>query len=145
MAKLFPKLEFIVYDAFLPNVEKAGINAKEAGLDGNITCKPWNMDEGSPSQYNIIATFEIIHDLQNPALGLKTLKNSLARDGMFLLMDIEATEDSVDNSDPYGEFKLGISPHFCITTSMWHGRKGYGNGGSIRFCTAQALRRGRVF
>ena len=129
LAKLFPESEFIGYDAFLPNIEQAGVNAKEAGVDRNITFKHWNMDEGSPGQYDIVATFDLIHDLPNPALGLKTLKHSMAQDGMFLLMDIEATEDPVDNSGPYGVFKLGISLHFCMTTSMWQGGEGMGTVG----------------
>ena len=73
--------------------------------------------------------FDLIHDLPNPALGLRTLKQSMAQDGMFLLMDIEATEDPVDNSGPYGVFKLGISLHFCMTTSMWQGGEGMGTVG----------------
>ncbi len=48
---------------------------------------------------------------------------------MFLLMDIEATEDPVDNLGPYGVFKLGISLHFCMTTSMWQGGEGMGTVG----------------
>ena len=53
----------------------------------------------------------------------------MAKDGMFLLMDNEATEDPVDNSGPYGAFKLGISLHFYMTTSMWQGGEGIGTEG----------------
>ena len=129
LANLFPKSAFIGYNAFWPNIQQAGINAKVAGVDSNITFKHWNMEEGSPGQYDIVATFDLIHDLPNPALGLKTLKHSTAKDGMFLLMDIEATEDPIDNSGPYGVFKLGISLHFCMTTSMWQGGEGMGTVG----------------
>ena len=100
LAKIFPEAAFIGDKAFLPNIQQAGINAKVAGVDSNITFKHWNMEEGSPGQYDIVATFDLIHDLPNPALGLKTLKHSIAKDGMFLLMDIETTEDPVDNSSP---------------------------------------------
>ena len=44
-------------------------------------------------------------------------------------MDIEATEDPVNNSWPNGGFKLGISLHFCMTSSMWQGGEGIGTVG----------------
>ncbi len=98
------------------------------------------MEEGSPGQYDIMTTFDLIHELPNPALGLETLKHSMAKDEMFLLMDIEATKNPVDNPGSYGVFKLGISLHFLYDHLDVSGRRGYVNGGSIRFCIAQPLR-----
>lgn len=39
-------------------------------------------------------------------------------------MDIEATDEPIDNDGPLNIFKLGISPHFCMTTAMWQSGKG---------------------
>jgi hypothetical protein len=44
-------------------------------------------------------------------------------------MDIEAEDDPVNNDGPFGVFKLGISLHFCMTTSMWQGGEGLGTVG----------------
>lgn len=41
-------------------------------------------------------------------------------------MDIEATDEPIDNDGPLNIFKLGISLHFCMTTAMWQGGKGMG-------------------
>ena len=49
--------------------------------------------------------------------------------GVFLLMDIEATDDPMDKSGPLTLFKLGMSLHFCMTTAMWQGGKGLGTVG----------------
>ena len=57
---------------------------------------------------------------------LELSKKSLKSDGVFLLMDIEATDEPIDNDGPLNIFKLGINLHFCVTTAMWQGGKDMG-------------------
>jgi SAM-dependent methyltransferase len=129
LAKRFPSSNFVGYDAFLPNIDKADENARSAGAGGNITFKHWNIGEGSPGKYDVVACFDLIHDLPDPELGLRVIQESMNQGGLFLLMDIEAEDDPVDNDGPFGVFKLGISLHFCMTTSMWQGGQGLGTAG----------------
>ena len=44
-------------------------------------------------------------------------------------MDIEATDDPIDNDGPLTLFKLGMSLHFCMTTAMSQGGEGMGTVG----------------
>ena len=44
-------------------------------------------------------------------------------------MDIEASDDPMDNCGPLTLFKLGMSLHFCMTTAMWQGGEGMGTVG----------------
>ena len=60
---------------------------------------------------------------------LQLSKKLLKSDGVFPLMDIEATDDPIDNDGPLNVFKLGISLHFCMITAMWQGGKGMGTVG----------------
>ena len=55
---------------------------------------------------------------------LELSKKSLKSDGVFLLMDIEATDEPIDNDGPLNIFKLGLSLYFCMTTAMWQSGKG---------------------
>ena len=87
------------------------------------------MAEGSPGSFDIAACFDLIHDLPDPDLGLEVSHKSMKQDGLFLLMDIEAEDDPVDNNDPFGLFKLCISLHFCMTTSILQGGQGLGTVG----------------
>ena len=54
--------------------------------------------------------------LPMPRDGFEVVRKSLSKDGVFLLMDIEATDDPMDNEGPLTLFKLGMSLHFCM---MW--------------------------
>ena len=84
------------------------------------------MTEGSPGSFDIVACFNLIHYLPDPDLGLEVIQKSMKQGGLFLLMDNEAEDDPVDKNDPFGVFKLGISLHFCMTTSIWQGGQGLG-------------------
>ena len=64
-----------------------------------------------------------------PRDGLEVVRKSLSKDGVFLLMDIEATDDPMDNEGPLTLFKLGMSLHFCMTTAMGQGGDGMGTVG----------------
>ena len=132
LAKRFPNTDFTGYDAFIPNIEQAYENAKSVGVEENKTFKHWNMAEGSPGSFDIVACFDLIHDLPDPDLGLEVLQKSMKQGGLFMLMDIEAEDDLVDYNDPFGMFKLGINLHFCMTTSIWQGGQGLGTVGLSR-------------
>ena len=53
----------------------------------------------------------------------------LSEDGVFLLIDIETTDDPMDNEGPLTLFKLGMSLRFYMTTAMGQGGDGMGTVG----------------
>jgi 2-polyprenyl-3-methyl-5-hydroxy-6-metoxy-1,4-benzoquinol methylase len=129
LAKEFPKSKFYGFDAYDKNIETASEYAAEAGVKENTEFKHWTVAEGSPGLFDVVATFDLIHDLPDPEDGIRVIRNSLKKGGTFLLMDIEATDDPMDNSGPLTLFKLGMSLHFCMTTAMWQGGEGMGTVG----------------
>lgn len=129
LAKLFPDAKFYGFDAFDKNINMANENVEEAGGLSNIEFKHWKVEDGSPGKFDVVATFDLIHDLPMPGEGLEVVRKSLSKDGVFLLMDIEATDDPMDNEGPLTLFKLGMSLHFCMTTAIGQGGDGMGTVG----------------
>ena len=129
LAKKYPQARFFGYDAFDKNIDIASTNALDAGGLNNTEFNHWQVADGSPGTFDVVATFDLIHDLPSPLDGLKVVKKSLNVGGVFLLMDIEATDDPMDNEGPLTLFKLGMSLHFCMTTAMWQGGDGMGTVG----------------
>ena len=126
LAREFPQAKFYGFDAFAANIETAKRYVLEAGVSNNTEFKHWTVSQGSPGKFDIVAAFDLIHDLPDPEEGLSVIKASMKKAGIFLLMDIESTDDPIDNSGPLTLFKLGMSLHFCMTTAMSQG--GYGMG-----------------
>ena len=129
LAKEFPQSTFYGFDAFDKNIETAERYASEAGVDKNTKFTHWTVSEGSPGVFDIVAAFDLIHDLPDPEEGLRVIRDSMKKDAIFLLMDIESTNDPIDNSGPLTLFKLGMSLHFCMTTAISQGGTGIGTVG----------------
>ena len=74
----------------------------------------------------MVATFDLIHDMPTPLEGLQILLSSLNKDDVFLSMDMECTNDPMENDGPFTLFKLGISLHFSMTRATRQGGNGMG-------------------
>jgi len=127
LAKAYPNAKFYGFDFFEPNIEAAQANAAEAGVSDRIEFQVWDVAKGAPDdQYDVVATFDLIHDMADPKAGLRTLRQAVKDDGIYVLMDVACEEDPADNEGPMTAFKFAASLHFCMTTSL--GQNGLGLG-----------------
>lgn len=129
LAKAFPKAKFFGFDLFAPNIEKARANAAEAGVADRIDFRVHDISKGVPEKFDIVATFDLIHDMADPKGGLRALRQAVKDDGIYVLMDVACEDDPADNAGPMAVFKLGASLHFCMTTSLGQGGMGLGTVG----------------
>lgn len=129
LAKAFPKARFFGFDLFAPNIEKARANAKEAGVEDRIDFRVHDISKGVPEKFDIVATFDLIHDMADPKGGLRALREAVKDDGIYVLMDVACENDPADNQGPMAVFKFGASLHFCMTTSLAQNGMGLGTVG----------------
>lgn len=141
MALRFPQASFHGFDIFPGNIDKARANAREAGVAERVSFQVADFAKGVDGRFDVVATFDVIHDMADPRGGIRALRRAVKDDGIYVLMDIDCTDDPADNSGPLAVFKLGASLHFCMTTSLAQGGEGLGTVGlpesRVReFCTA---------
>lgn len=129
LARRFPNARFFGYDLFPGNVEKARENAAEAGVADRTRFEVADFASGVDGQFDVVATFDVIHDMADPKGGIRALRQACKDDGVYVLMDIDCTDDPADNEGPLAVFKLGASLHFCMTTSLAQGGMGLGTVG----------------
>lgn len=129
MAQRFPNASFHGFDIFPGNIEKARANAREAGVADRTRFEIADFAKGVDGQFDVVATFDVIHDMADPRGGIRALRRAVKDDGIYVLMDIDCTDDPADNSGPLAVFKLGASLHFCMTTSLAQGGDGLGTVG----------------
>ena len=83
MAKSFPKSNFIGIDFTQVAIDKANDQAKKLGLQ-NLNFLVGNLDDLTPEKYgkfDLITSFDVIHDLKNPQLVLNNISNCLLPKG----------------------------------------------------------------
>ena len=80
-----------------------------------------------PDAYDLITSFDAIHDQIKPLNVLKGIYRALKSDGIYLMQDIRGSSQVYNNVDhPIGTFLYTISTMHCMTVSLSQGGEGLG-------------------
>jgi 2-polyprenyl-3-methyl-5-hydroxy-6-metoxy-1,4-benzoquinol methylase len=129
MAQAFPKSRYVGYDQFGPSIERATANAEAAGVAGQVSFRQLDASVGLPEQYDIITTFDVVHDAADPRGLLRSIRTALRPDGVYMCLDINCSDKLEENSGPLGAMFHGFSVLYCMTTSLANGGIGLGTVG----------------
>jgi SAM-dependent methyltransferase len=127
LAGAFPNSRFTGYDFGAEAVERAQAAASAAGLPNLrfALCDAATLDE--VERYDLITTFDAIHDQADPARVLANIQRALRPDGIYLMQDIRASALLENNLDhPAGTFLYAVSTMHCMTVSLAYGGAGLG-------------------
>jgi SAM-dependent methyltransferase len=127
MARAFPKSRFTGYDFSDEGVSRGRAEAKEWGLpNATFEVKDAASLDGS-KKFDLITTFDSIHDQAKPRRVLKGIYDALRPGGTYLCVDVAASSDVHENKDhPLGAFLYTISTMHCMTVSLALGGEGLG-------------------
>ena len=129
MAQAFPKSRFVGFDVYRPNVETATANAREAGVEDRVRFEQQNVAEGLPGSYDVITTFDVVHDAVDPGGLIASIRRGLKDDGLYVVLEITCSDKLEENIGSAGAVKFGISMMYCMTTSLAGGGEGLGTMG----------------
>ncbi len=119
MAQSFPNSRFTGYDFSEEGVAAGREEASAMGLtNAAFEAKDVSTLDGS-TQFDLITTFDAIHDQAQPAQVPQGIADSLHPDGVYLCVDVRANTNVADNMDhPMGPFLYTISAMHCMTVSL---------------------------
>lgn len=127
MASAFPESRFKGYDISEEAIDTARTEAELLGLT-NIQFQVKDaatLDE--VAQYDLITTFDAVHDQSRPDLVLKGIHRALRSDGVYLMQDIRASSYVDNNLDhPAAPLLYTVSCLHCMTVSLASGGMGLG-------------------
>lgn len=84
-------------------------------------------ETAEPEVYDIITTFDAIHDQAKPLNVLMGIHRALRADGVYLMQDIRGSSYVRNNvGHPLGTFLYTISTMHCMTVSLAQGGEGLG-------------------
>jgi 2-polyprenyl-3-methyl-5-hydroxy-6-metoxy-1,4-benzoquinol methylase len=84
-------------------------------------------ETAEPEAWDLIATFDAIHDQARPLNVLKGIRRALKPDGVYLMQDISGTSHVHRDVDhPIGTFLYTVSCMHCMTVSLAQGGEGLG-------------------
>jgi hypothetical protein len=85
--------------------------------------------EGLPERYDVISTYDVVHDAVDPLGLLKSIRQGLKDDGIYICLDINCNDDPADNEGPIAAMFYGFSITYCMTTSLSRNGAGLGTCG----------------
>jgi 2-polyprenyl-3-methyl-5-hydroxy-6-metoxy-1,4-benzoquinol methylase len=129
LAKAFPAASFVGFDAFEGQVERARRSVADAGLSDRVRIEQLDVANGLPGRFELITTFDVVHDAVDPRGLLKAIRESLTDDGTYVMLEINTADDPHDNVGPAATMFYGASVFYCMTTSLAHGGEGLGTHG----------------
>jgi SAM-dependent methyltransferase len=126
LAEAFPASQFVGYDAFAPNIEVARKRAADAKVADRVRFETLDVRSALPQSFEVITTFDVVHDAIDPLGLLRSIRESLASDGIYVCLDTNCSVRLEQNAGPIGSIFHGISMLYCMTTSLANGGAGLG-------------------
>jgi SAM-dependent methyltransferase len=126
LAQAFPKSRYTGYDVFGPAVEQASERARNADVADRVKFEQLDVVKGLPQQFDLITTFDVVHDAADPLGLLKAIRSALKPDGHYVCLDSNCSDKLEENAGPLGAMFHGVSILYCMTTSLANGGAGLG-------------------
>jgi SAM-dependent methyltransferase len=126
LAVAYPNSRFVGYDHFAPGIERANQLAAEYGVADRLHFEFRDASAGIPGQFDVITTFDVIHDGVDPSQLLREIRGALRPGGTFVCLDANCSERLAQNHAPSGVFLHGLSVLYCLNTSLAEGGAGLG-------------------
>lgn len=129
LAEAYPVSRYVGYDVFEPAVEQARERARAAGVAGRVRFECRDAAGGLPDRFDVITTFDVVHDAVDPGGLLAAIRSALRPDGTYVCVDINCSDRIEDNAGPLGTLFYTASLLYCMTTSLAHHGEGLGTCG----------------
>lgn len=118
MAEAFPKSTFVGFDYHDASIATANERAKQRGLSGRVRFEVADATSFPGSGYGFVTHFDCFHDLGSPAGSAKRVRETLANDGTWMIVEPFANDRPEDNHNPVGRVFYGASTMLCVPCSL---------------------------
>ena len=118
MAQAFPRSRFIGFDVHAGSIEAARKRARAAGVDGRVKFEVARSTDFPGKRYDLVAHFDSLHDMSDPLGAARHVRETLAPDGTWMIVEPFAHDRVEQNLNPVGRVFYGASTMLCIPNSL---------------------------
>ena len=117
MAEAHPLSTFVGFDYHEPSIQHARKAAKDAGLGNRVSFEVARAQDFPGTDYDLVAMFDCLHDMGDPAGAAAHVRTSLKPDGTWLIVEPFANDKLEDNLNPVGRIFYSASTFICTPAS----------------------------
>jgi SAM-dependent methyltransferase len=118
LAQEYPKSTFIGTDYHEGSIATARQRAAEAGVTDRVRFETSLADTAPGEHFDLVATFDCLHDMGDPVGAAQHIHEILASDGTWLIVEPMAGDRVEDNLNPVGRVYYGYSTFLCTPASL---------------------------
>ncbi|MGH3087969.1 MAG: class I SAM-dependent methyltransferase [Rubrobacteraceae bacterium] len=117
MAKEYPNSEFHGSDYHEGSIQAAREAAEEAGVGGRCEFEVASAKDYAGEGYDLITIFDALHDMGDPVGAAAHVRDSLAPDGTWMIVEPYAGDSLKENINPVGRIFYSASTTLCVPAS----------------------------
>jgi SAM-dependent methyltransferase len=118
MAQAYPKSSFVGFDYHPESIELAQEAARKAGVSERVKFEVAKAKEYPGKDYDFVAFFDCLHDMGDPEGAARHVRETLAANGTWMIVEPFANDKLEDNLNPIGRVFYSASTMLCTPASL---------------------------
>jgi len=117
MAQAYPNSSFHGFDYHAGSIELARKRAQASGVSDRVTFEVATAKDFPGRDYDLVTFFDCLHDMGDPVGAAKHVRDALAPNGSWMLVEPYAGDRLEDNLNPVGRIFYAASTLLCTPAS----------------------------
>jgi SAM-dependent methyltransferase len=118
MAREYPRSTFTGFDYHPESIAAASERAAGAGVADRVNFQVAPAKAFPGTGYDLVAMFDCLHDMGDPVGAARHVRQALADDGTWMVVEPFAGDRVEDNLNPVGRAYYGFSTLLCTPSSL---------------------------
>ena len=118
LAQAYPTARILGSDYHQASVDTARKRAADAGVSDRARFEVASAQTFSGTGYDLVATFDCLHDMGDPVGAARHIRQALDADGTWLIVEPYASDRVAGNMNPVGRVYYNASTVLCIPNAL---------------------------
>jgi ubiquinone/menaquinone biosynthesis C-methylase UbiE len=118
LAQAYPASTIVGSDYHEGSIDSARKRASAAGVADRVSFDVASAQTFGGRDYDLVATFDCLHDMGDPVGAAQHIRESLAPDGTWLIVEPAAQDTVEGNLNPVGRVYYGFSTFLCVPNAL---------------------------
>jgi SAM-dependent methyltransferase len=116
MARAYPESSFAGSDYHEESIIQA--RKRASGLNGQVTFEVASAQTFNGGPYDLVTSFDCLHDMGDPIGAARHVREMLAPDGTWMVVEPYAGGSVSDNLNPVGRVYYSFSTFLCVPNAL---------------------------
>jgi ubiquinone/menaquinone biosynthesis C-methylase UbiE len=118
LAEAYPRATVVGSDYHAESIALARKKAADAGVGDRVSFEVASAQTFTGTDYDLVTMFDCLHDMGDPVGAARRVREALAPDGTWLLVEPFATDEVEGNFNPVGRLYYSGSTFLCVPNGL---------------------------